>query len=89
MLRHAAMETEIHEKLVRITVRYQAGRIEPLEFRWGVREFSVETVNARWTDRATRPYRYFFTVTAASGELFLLLHSEGEAIWYLESVSSA
>ena len=83
------METEIHEKLVRITVCYQAGRIEPLGFRWGLREFSVETVNARWTDRATRPYRYYFSVTAASGELFLLLHSEGEAIWYLESVSSA
>lgn len=79
-------ETEVHEKLSSVVVRYEGGRIEPLEFRWGTREFRVETVNARWTDRATRPLRYFFSVTARSGEVFVLSYREGEPIWYVESV---
>lgn len=79
-------ETEIHEKLARVLVRYEGGRIEPLEFRWGVRELQVRRVNARWTDRATRPIRYFFSVTAATGEVCVLSYREGEPIWYLESV---
>ena len=36
-------------------VRYEGGRIEPLEFRWGTRDLQVSSVNAHWVDRATRP----------------------------------
>ncbi len=80
------MESILHEKLPRILVRYEGGKIEPLEFRWGTREFRVRSVNARWVDRATRPIRYFFSVTADSGELFTLVHREGEPVWYVEAV---
>lgn len=79
-------ETEVHEKLARVVVRYQGGRIEPLEFRWGVRDLAVKSVNAHWTDRVTRPIKYFFSVTTQAGEVVVLSHREGEAIWYLESV---
>jgi hypothetical protein len=79
-------ETEIHEKLARVLVRYVGGRIDPLEFRWGTRELRVTSVNARWIDRATRPIQYFFSVTASSGEVCVLCHREGDPIWYLESV---
>lgn len=82
------METEIHEKLARVLVRYQEGRIEPLEFRWKTREFRVRAVNARWVDRATRPIRYFFSVTADAGETFTLSYREGEPVWYLETVDT-
>ena len=85
MLRHA-METEIHEKLARVLVRYEGGKIEPLEFRWRTKEFHVSSVNARWVDRATRPLRYFFSVTTSSSEVFLLSYTEGHPLWYLESV---
>jgi len=79
-------ETEIHEKLSRILVRYEGGRIEPLEFRWGTRELRVVSVNAHWVDRATRPIKYFFSVTTASSEVCILCHREADPIWYLESV---
>jgi hypothetical protein len=79
-------ETEIHEKLSRVLVRYEGGRIEPLEFRWKTREFRVRAVNARWVDRAARPVRYFFSVTAESGEVFTLSYREGDPLWYVESV---
>ena len=79
-------ETEIHEKLARVVVRYEGGRIEPLELRWGVRDLRVASVNAHWTDRVVRPYKYFFSVTLATGEVVVLSHREGEALWYLESV---
>lgn len=79
-------ETEIHEKLGRVVVRYEGGKIEPLELRWGTRELKVRSVNARWTDRATRPFKYFFSVSLATGEVVVLSWREGEALWYLESV---
>ena len=79
-------ETEIHEKLSRILVRYEGGRVEPLEFRWGTRDLRVASVNAHWVDRATRPIKYFFSVTAESSEVCILCHREGDPIWYLESV---
>ena len=81
-------EEEIHEKLARVVVRYEGGRVEPLEFRWKTREFRVTSVNARWVDRSSRPIRYFFSLTAESGEVFLLSYREGEPVWYLESVSA-
>lgn len=81
-------ETEIHEKLARVVVRYEPGRVEPLEFRWKTREIKVRSLNARWIDRSSRPIKYFFSLTAESGEVFLLSHREGEAVWYLESVSA-
>ncbi|MBI2900827.1 MAG: hypothetical protein HYY17_11640 [Planctomycetes bacterium] len=79
-------ETTLHEKLHRVLVRYEGGRIEPIEFQWGAREFRVRAVNARWVDRATRPVRWFFSVTAESGEIFTLAYREGEPIWYVEGV---
>lgn len=79
-------ETRIHEKLARVLVRYEGGRIEPLEFRWGSRELRVRAVNARWVDRATRPVRWFFSVTAESGEILVLSVCEGEPVWYVEGV---
>jgi hypothetical protein len=79
-------ETEVHEKLGRVLVRYEGGKIEPLEFRWGTRELKVRSVNTRWVDRATRPIKYFFSVITTSGEVVVLSYREGEAIWYVESV---
>ena len=79
-------ETEIHEKLGRVLVRYEGGKIEPLELRWGTRDLKVKSVNARWVDRATRPIRYFFSVALTTGEVVVLSYREGEPLWYLESV---
>jgi hypothetical protein len=79
-------ETEIHEKLSRILVRYEGGRVEPLEFRWGTRDLRVSSVNAHWIDRATRPIKYFFSVSTSSGEVCILCHREGDPIWYIESI---
>ena len=79
-------EERIAEKLGKIVVRYEGGRVEPLQFRWGSRDFRVRLLNSHWIDRATRPIRYFFSVTADSGEVFLLSHREGEPVWYVDSV---
>ena len=79
-------ETEIHEKLARILVRYEPGRIEPLELRWGTRDLRVASVNARWVDRATRPIKYFFSVRIDSGEVLILSWREGESVWYVDSI---
>jgi len=79
-------ETEVHEKLGRVLVRYEGGRIDPLEFRWGTRDLQVKSVNTRWVDRATKPIKYFFSVALTTGEVMVLSYREGESVWYLESV---
>ena len=79
-------EERISEKLGKVIVRYEGGRVEPLQFRWGTRDFRVCLLNASWTDRATRPICYFFSVTTDSGEVFLLSYREGEPVWYVDSV---
>jgi hypothetical protein len=81
-------EAEIHEKLARVVVRYEGGRIDPLELRWKTRDLAVRAVNARWIDRATRPWRWFFSVSTTTGEILILSWREGEGLWYLESVKS-
>ena len=81
-------ETEIHEKLARVLVRYEGGRIEPLELRWKTRDLKVRSVNARWVDRATRPLRYFFSLSLEDESVVVISHAEGDALWYLESVLS-
>lgn len=79
-------ETEVHEKLARVLVRYEPGRIEPVALRWGTRDLRVLAVNARWVDRATRPIRYFFSVHVDSEEVLVLSWREGESVWYVDSV---
>ncbi len=80
------MDAELHEKLARAVVRFEAGRIDPLELRWGRRDLRVRAVNARWVDRAARPPRLFFSVTAETGETLVLSHRPGEPVWYVERV---
>jgi hypothetical protein len=80
------METEVHERLARVLARFEGGRIEPVELRWGVRDLRVRSVNARWTDRAVRPRRHYFSVTLDAGEVVVLSWGEGEGLWYVESV---
>lgn len=81
-------EAEIHEKLARVVVRYEGGRIDPLEVRWRTRDLPVRAVNARWIDRATRPWRWFFSVTTSTGEVLILSWREGEPLWYVEGVKA-
>jgi hypothetical protein len=81
-------DAEIHEKLARVVVRYEGGKIDPLELRWKTRDLRVRSVNARWVDRATRPWRYFFSVSTSTGEVLILSWREGEGLWYLEAVKS-
>ncbi|MFN3485508.1 MAG: hypothetical protein ACK44W_08510 [Planctomycetota bacterium] len=82
------MEADLHEKLARVVVRFEAGRIDPLELRWGRRDLRVRAVNARWVDRSTQPLRFFFSVTTETGETLVLSHREGEPVWYVERVLS-
>ncbi|MHC4606851.1 MAG: hypothetical protein ACYTAF_07920 [Planctomycetota bacterium] len=79
-------EENVREPLGWVLVRFQPGKIEPLRFRWGTREFRVQARNAAWTDRETRPIRHFFSVTAESGETFQLCYREGDSVWTVDSV---
>ena len=79
-------EERVREPLGWVIVRFQPGKIEPVRFRWGTREFTVATRNATWTDRETRPHRHFFSVTTESGEIFQLCYREGDSVWIVDRI---
>jgi hypothetical protein len=82
------MWTDVHERLARVVARFEGGRIEPLELRWGLRDLQVRSVNARWIDRAVRPAKRYFSVTLATGEILVISWTEGEAGWELEALGN-
>ena len=79
-------EERIREPVRWVVVRFEPGSIEPLYFRWGGREFRVTGRNAAWSDRETRPFRHFFSLTVESGEVFQLCYREGDSVWTVDSV---
>lgn len=79
-------EERINEPLGYVLVRFEGGKVRPLRFRWGAREFDVRELNAQWVDRQIRPIRYFFSVTVDSGEVFQLCHCEGDPLWIVDSI---
>jgi hypothetical protein len=78
--------TRLSEPLAWVTARFEKNAISPTAFRWKTREFRVTSVNARWVDRAVRPIRHGFSVTAASGEVIELEYREGDPVWYVTGV---
>ena len=79
-------EEKIEEPLGYVLVHFEGGRIRPLRFRWGLREFHVSEQNTQWIDRDIRPIRYFFSVTVQSGEIFQLCFREGDPVWIVDSI---
>jgi hypothetical protein len=80
--------SRVDEPLAWVTARFEKGAISPTAFRWKAREFRVTSVNARWVDRAVRPIRHGFSVTAASGEVIELEYREGDPVWYVTGIVS-
>ena len=78
----------VDDPLAWVVARFEKGAIHPMAFRWRQREFAVTAVHARWTDRATRPIRYGFSVSVASGEIMELCYREGDPIWRLLGVET-
>ena len=76
----------LNEPLAWVEARFEKGAIAPLRFRWKSREFAVSATNARWTDRETRPIRWCFSVSVATGEVVELCFREGDPVWYVTGV---
>jgi hypothetical protein len=82
------LEELINEPLACIVVRFEAGRIEPLSFRWKTREFTVKRVLSSRYDRTAKPNRTIISVAGATGEVMELFRREGEAVWILSRLQT-
>lgn len=78
----------VNDPLAWVVARFEKGAIHPMRFRWKQREFAVRAVHARWTDRSTRPIRWCFAVSVASGEWMELCYREGDPVWRLTQVDA-
>jgi len=82
------LEEAIGDRLDWVVVRFEAGRIEPVAFRWKTREFDVARVLSFRLDRSTRPNRMSIEVRVTTGEVMELTRREGEAIWILSRLQT-
>ncbi len=78
----------VDDPLAWMIARFEKGAIHPVLFRWKQRELMVTSINARWTDRSTRPIRWCFAVSVASGEVLELVYREGDPVWRVTGVQA-
>ncbi|MCI0339767.1 MAG: hypothetical protein L0216_01235 [Planctomycetales bacterium] len=76
----------LHEP-VKVRVDFGGGEARPLRFRRGIEEHHVVRVNARWHERTDRRTLRYFSITADTGDVYLLCFHAEDMIWYVESVS--
>ncbi len=81
------MRHEAIDEAVAVRADFRGGTVTPLAFRRGAAEHRVARVNARWTDRAGRHPRFYFSVTAESGDVYQLNLHGGDMVWWLDSVT--
>ncbi len=81
------MRQEAIDEAVAVRADFKGGTVTPVAFRRGAREHRVVHVNARWTDRAGRHPRFYFSVTADSGDVYQLNLHGGDLVWWLDSVT--
>jgi hypothetical protein len=82
------LEELINEPLASVVVRFEAGRVEPLSFRWKTREFTVKQVLSSRYDRLSRPNRTIISMAVTTGEVMELFRREGEAVWILSRLQT-
>ena len=75
---------EIHEP-IGVVCECTGGRIDPLRFSWGTRDYEIAAVNSRWTDRAGDGYRLCYSVQVEA-ETYLIHFASLEIQWWLDKV---
>ena len=81
------MRQETIDEAVAVRADFQGGRVKPVAFNRKGRELRVTRINARWVDRAGRHPRFYFSVTAESGDVYQLHLHAADLVWWLDSVT--
>ena len=81
------MRQESIDEAVVVRAEFKGGVVTPLAFRRSAREHRVTRVNARWTDRAGRHPRFYFSITADGGDVYQLHLNAADLVWRLDFVT--
>ncbi len=81
------MRQEAIDEAVAVRADFKGGTVTPVAFRRGTRDLKVVRVHARWTDRAGRHPRFYFSVAVDSGDVYQLHLHGGDLVWRLDSVT--
>lgn len=79
------MNIETIEEPVRVYAVFAGGEVNPVRFRWGVREFDVFAINARWVDRQPSDCTHHYSVQAEE-QTYYLHFSSNDLQWWLDQV---
>jgi hypothetical protein len=81
------MRQETIDEAVAVRADFQGGRVKPVAFKRKGRELRVTRINAHWVDRAGRHPRFYFSITAESGDVYQLHLHAADLVWWLDSVT--
>jgi hypothetical protein len=79
------MNIERIDEPIRVVASFAEGEMRPLRFRWNGRDYRVETVNARWTDRDGDAPRLCYSVQVGE-ETYYLHFDTAEVQWRLDQL---
>jgi hypothetical protein len=80
------MRWETLDEPIKVRADFQGGEVSPLAFRRGADRVRIVRVNTRWVDRDGRRARYYFSVSAESGDVYQLCFDLGDLTWRAECV---
>ena len=78
-----AMRVEDIGERIEVLAVCSVGGVKPLRFTWSGRAYEIQTVNARWTDRAGGSYSLHYSVQVGD-ETYLLRFSGADLQWWLD-----
>jgi len=71
---------------IEVLVKFQAGAMKPLRFRWKSHAYEVVQVTGRWTTHVGQFKQYYFSVMGESRDYFEIFLDSRTLVWRLARV---
>lgn len=76
---------EIFEPIEVIT-HFQAGKVNPLRFRWNTRVYKVNNIQSRWSERLGAAQQIHYSILTDDSNCFELIFNTEDLNWQLARV---
>lgn len=70
---------------ISVLAAFSGGTAQPKRFRWGQREYSVDTINGKWIDRSGDGYRLCYSIQAG-GQTCYVHFDSAQVQWWLDRI---
>ena len=79
------MNIEKIDEPISVLAMFSGGSAEPVRFRWNGRDYEVDAVNGKWTDRQGAACRLHYSLQIG-GETYYVHFDSGQLQWRLDQI---